>query len=52
MNPNIVIHNVETGEIISREMTDAEVEQLRQSGWGTVPNLIEEAPSIWPEENK
>lgn len=25
--PNITIHDVETGEIISREMTDAEFEQ-------------------------
>ena len=27
-NPTIKIHNIETGEVIEREMTDLEIEQL------------------------
>jgi hypothetical protein len=33
MNPNIDIHNAETGETISREMTDEEYAELLASGW-------------------
>ena len=33
MNPQITIHDVFTGETITREMTDAEYEQLLVDGW-------------------
>ena len=33
MNPNIDIHNAETGEMITREMTDEEYAELVASGW-------------------
>lgn len=33
MNPNIDIHNTETGEMITREMTDEEYAELLASGW-------------------
>ena len=33
MKPQIDIHDAETGESISREMTDEEYEALLASGW-------------------
>jgi len=33
MKPNIDIHNAETGETISRVMTDEEYAELLASGW-------------------
>lgn len=33
MNPNIDIHDAETGETITREMTDDEYAELVASGW-------------------
>lgn len=33
MKPNIDIHDAETGETITREMTDAEYAELLGTGW-------------------
>ena len=33
MKPQIDIHDAETGECVSREMTDEEYEALLASGW-------------------
>jgi hypothetical protein len=33
MNPMINIHDCETGEMITREMTDAEYAEVLASGW-------------------
>lgn len=33
MNPNITTHDTETGETITREMTDDEYAELLASGW-------------------
>lgn len=33
MKPNIDIHNAETGEMVTREMTDDEYAELLASGW-------------------
>lgn len=37
MNPNITIHNAETGETVEREMTDDEYAELLASGWTEEP---------------
>jgi hypothetical protein len=33
MKPTLTIHDVETGEAITREMTDEEYAELLASGW-------------------
>ena len=38
MNPNITIHDTETGETITREMTDEEHQQLLDAGWEPDPS--------------
>lgn len=37
MNPNITIHDAETGETITREMTDEEYAELLATGWTEEP---------------
>ena len=37
MNPDITIHDAETGETNTREMTDEEYQQLLDSGWEPDP---------------
>ena len=37
MNPNITIHNAETGETVEREMTDDEYAEPLASGWTEEP---------------
>lgn len=37
MNPNITIHDTETGETITRKMTDEEYQQLLDAGWEPDP---------------
>jgi hypothetical protein len=33
MRPEITIHDAETGETVTREMTEAEYAELLDSGW-------------------
>lgn len=37
MNPDITIHDTETGETITREMTDDEYAELLATGWTEEP---------------
>ena len=37
MNPNITIHDTETGETVEREMTDDEYADLIATGWTEEP---------------
>lgn len=37
MKPNITIHDAETGETVTREMTDEEYADLIASGWTEEP---------------
>lgn len=42
MNPNITIHDAETGETVEREMTDDEYTELLATGW--TPEPVENNP--------
>jgi hypothetical protein len=41
MKPEITIHDAETGETVTREMTDDEYQQLLETGWTPDPEVAE-----------